>query len=98
MKSYLKEHSYFYGPDAFSQDAHEKKLLGKCSEKLQQLGFLVVSPGKGAFTNYVDKFLAFFDHLSPSIDIFYLINLDKKSRFLDYLSLGLPSYPLLLST
>ena len=27
---------------------------------------------KGAFTNYVDKFLAFFDHLSLSVDIFYL--------------------------
>ena len=35
---------------------------------------------KGAFTNYVDKILAFFDH--PSIDIFYGINVDKKSIFL----------------
>ena len=40
---------------------------------------------KGSFTNYVDKFLAFFDHLPPSVDIFYLINVDKKSTFLDYL-------------
>ena len=41
------------------------------------------SPGrKGAFTNYVDKFLAFFDHLSPSVDIFYLIMIDKKPKFL----------------
>ena len=38
------------------------------------------------FTNYVDKFLALSDHLPPSIDIFYLINVDKKSTFLDYLS------------
>ena len=27
---------------------------------------------KGAFTNYVDKFLAFFDHLPSCVDIFYL--------------------------
>ena len=25
---------------------------------------------KGSFTNYVDKILAFFDHLPPSVDIF----------------------------
>ena len=28
----------------------------------------------------------FFDHLPPSVDTFYLINVDKKSTFLDYLS------------
>ena len=39
----------------------------------------------GAFTNYVDKFLAFFDHLTPCVDIFYLINVDKNKTFLDYL-------------
>ena len=40
----------------------------------------------GAFINYVDKFLAFFDHLPTYyIDIFYLINVDKKSTFFDYL-------------
>ena len=37
---------------------------------------------KGAFTNYVDTFLAFFDHLSPSVDIFYLIMVDKKPKIL----------------
>ena len=40
---------------------------------------------KGSFTNYVDKILAFFDHLTPFIDIFYLINIDKKLTFLNYL-------------
>ena len=40
---------------------------------------------KGSFTNYVDKMLAFFDHLPPSVDIFYLINADNKSTLLDYL-------------
>ena len=39
----------------------------------------------GGFTNYVDKFLAFFDHLPPCVDIFYLINVDKNKTFLDYL-------------
>ena len=37
--------------------------------------------GKGSFTNYVDKVLAFFDHLPPSVDIFYLMNVDKKQHF-----------------
>ena len=36
---------------------------------------------KGSFTNYVDKILAFFDHLPPSIDIFYDMNVDKKWKF-----------------
>ena len=31
---------------------------------------------KGPFTNYVDKILAFFDHLTPWFDIFYGINVD----------------------
>ena len=39
------------------------------------------SMDKGAFTNYVDKFLAFFDHLPPCVDIFYLINVDKIRHF-----------------
>ena len=35
------------------------------------------SPGrKGAFTSYVDKFLAFFDHLSLFVYIFHLIKVD----------------------
>ena len=32
-------------------------------------------------TNYIDIFLVFFDHLPSYFDIFYLINLDKKSTF-----------------
>ena len=38
-------------------------------------------PPLGPFTNWVDKFLDLFDHLPPSVDIFYLINVDKKSIF-----------------
>ena len=38
--------------------------------------------GTGLFTNYVDKFLVFFDHLPPSVDIFYPIMVDKKPKFL----------------
>ena len=41
--------------------------------------------GKGLFTKYVDNLLAFFDRLSSYVDIFYLLNVDKKSTFLDYL-------------
>ena len=40
---------------------------------------------KGLFTNYVDKILAFFDHLPPCVDIFYGMNVDKKWTFLDHL-------------
>ena len=36
---------------------------------------------KGAFTNYIDKILAFFDHLPPCVDIFYGMNIDKKWTF-----------------
>ena len=32
--------------------------------------------------NYVDKFLAFFDHPPPCLDILYLINVDKNLHFL----------------
>ena len=39
----------------------------------------------GFFTNCVDKFLAFFDHLPPSVDILYLIMVDKKAEIFDYL-------------
>ena len=39
----------------------------------------------GSFTNYVDKILALFDHLPPYVDIFYLIRVDKKSIFFDYI-------------
>ena len=35
----------------------------------------------GAVLNYVDNFWSFFDHLPSSVDIFYLINVFKKSTF-----------------
>ena len=40
---------------------------------------------QGSFTNYVDKILAFLDHLPPCVDVFYLILVDKKWTFLDHL-------------
>ena len=52
---------------------------------IKSLSFLCTCLLIGVFTNYVDKFLSFFDHLTPYVDIFYLINVDKKSWFLDYL-------------
>ena len=39
-------------------------------------------PHKGAFTNYVYKIWLFFDHLPPSVYIFYGIKVYKKSIFL----------------
>ena len=47
---------------------------------------------RGAFFNYVDKIFAFFDHLPPYVDIFYLVNVDKKVNIF-----GLPTH-LFLST
>ena len=46
---------------------------------------ILKSPTLGSFTNYVDKILAFFDHLPLCVDIFYRINVDKKWTFLDHL-------------
>ena len=40
------------------------------------LCFIAVFAGEGSFTNYVDKFLAFFDHLSPFVYAFYLIKVE----------------------
>ena len=40
---------------------------------------------KEPFTNYVDKILAFLDHLPPAVDNFYGITIDKKWTFLDHL-------------
>ena len=45
--------------------------------------YVLVKLSRGPFTNYVDKILAFFDHLPPSVDIFYRMNVDKKGTFLD---------------
>ena len=36
---------------------------------------------KASFTNYIDKILAFFDHLPPSVEIFYGMNVDKKQTY-----------------
>ena len=36
---------------------------------------------QGVFTNYVDKILAFFNHLPTCAYILYLINLDKRWNF-----------------
>ena len=60
--------------------------IAPCLRKLFTKMYVTFFHRKGAFTNYVDKFLAFFDHLSLCVDIFYLINIDKKSNFL-----GLPT-------
>ena len=45
--------------------------------------FAIKNPLYGSFTNYVDKILDFFDHPPSSVDIFYLMNVDKKLTFLD---------------
>ena len=43
---------------------------------------------RGLFTNYVDKILAFFDHLPICVDIFY----SKYERWQKVDIFGLPTY------
>ena len=38
-------------------------------------------PSKGSFKNHVDIILLFFDHPPTSVDIFYVLNLDKNCKF-----------------
>ena len=38
--------------------------------------------GKGAFNNYVDRILPLFDPLSPCVDSFYTLSVDKNRHFL----------------
>ena len=65
---------------------HQDFLNSKSSLfRFRSVGMSYIIPWKGAFTNYLDEFLAFFDHLPPCVDIFYLINIDKNKTFLDYL-------------
>ena len=37
----------------------------------------------GSFTNHVDIILPFFDHPPTSVDIFYVLNVDKNDQFYD---------------
>ena len=50
-------------------------LLSSCQQSSTKCGRW----REGPFTNYVEKILAFFDHLPPCVDIFYGINVVKKS-------------------
>ena len=60
-----------------------KQLLtcGFCIETFSDYNNFVLIH-KGSFTNYVYKILLFFDHLPPSVYIFYDIKVYKKSLFL----------------
>ena len=40
---------------------------------------------RGRSQTTLTRFWLFFDHLPPFVDIFYLMNVDKKSTFLDHL-------------
>ena len=54
---------------------------------IKRLPHKKIKSNKGLFTNYVDKMLAFSDHLPsiPYVYIFYGINLDKTWTFLNQL-------------
>ena len=45
-------------------------------QNFNQISAAFLLESKGSFTNYVDKILAFFDHLPPFVDSFYLIKVD----------------------
>ena len=40
-----------------------------------------LQPGKGSFNNHVDIISPFFDHPPTSVDIFYVLNVDKFGKF-----------------
>ena len=53
---------------------------------------LVKEYNKGGSKTTLTSFLAFLDHLPPYVDIFYLINVQKKSTFLNYLPILYPLF------
>ena len=63
------------------------KLLTVDSCKRQfTLGAITGTPAQVGVVHKLGDKTDFFDHLPPSIDNFYLTNVDKKLTFLDYLS------------
>ena len=42
---------------------------------------ICLTEGKGPFNNHVDIILLFFDHPPTSVDIFYVLNVDKNGYF-----------------
>ena len=44
-------------------------------------GNLVEVITQGSFNNHVDIIVHFFDHPPTSVDIFYVLNVDKNSKF-----------------
>ena len=55
--------------------SHAVKKLKWFTPSVEQGSWENDFPAKGSFTNYVDKFLAFFDHLPPFVYSFYLLKL-----------------------
>ena len=51
---------------------------GAMFKKPMELHRMIETHPSGSFTNYVDKMLAFLDHLPPCVDVFYFIIVDKK--------------------
>jgi hypothetical protein len=70
----------FVNFETFLQKSYGAELFMNLHQNLE-----IGTGRKGSFTNYVDKILAFFDHLPTSIDIFYGLNIDKKWTFSDHL-------------
>ena len=50
--------------------------------KKNLLHYIKIQLQRGSFKNHVDIILLFFDHPPTSVDIFYVLNLDKKGNFL----------------
>ena len=74
MKKVLKSRSACIGEKR--QYIHMSHNSGARTNVMKFLPFGHVMSYKGSFTNYVDKFLGFFDHPIPSGNILYLINVD----------------------
>ena len=48
---------------------------------MEKLRFYKKNCGRGSFKNHVDIILLFFDHPPTSMDILYVLNVDKKGKF-----------------
>ena len=84
---FFKSLQFWLGVKINSIDVSFHKKKWKVSMKIQLTKHRMARANlnKGSFTNYVDKILAFSDHLPPCVDIFYGMNVDKKWAFLDHL-------------
>ena len=78
-----------YSSSGSNDTAKAEQFCSNYEPGSQKWRIFISSLLRGAFINYVDIFLDFFDHLPSNIDISYLLNIDKNWHFW-------PTYPPLI--